>query len=228
MESKYRWRSAARKCPSCGKETIIKGKEEYGGGFVCFGKKGGCGAKFKDDDPAIIEQPSGKIENTDIADTCNTVIKMSKKRAYVDAVITACAASDIFTQDAEDLNDTAGTGELAREAAENVWAKEKPSKTDPAQERAALMKAIGEILYAKNHDGLPWFTDSERAQERAVIKGAAGIQAVRNQYKRLEQQLAKREAEYKPVPFDGGQQPNMSGMDQAGEEAPAKAERDIF
>jgi len=106
MESKYRWRNSARKCPVCGKETIIKGKEEYGGGFICFAKKGGCGAKFNEDDPEITEQIVGKVENPDIADTYNTVIKMSKKRAYVDATITACAASDIFSQDAEDFKDT--------------------------------------------------------------------------------------------------------------------------
>ena len=46
MESKYRWRNEGRKCPKCGKETIIAGKKEYGGGWICFAKKGGCGAKF--------------------------------------------------------------------------------------------------------------------------------------------------------------------------------------
>ena len=36
-------------CPSCGKKgAIIKSKEEYGGGYLCYKKKGGCGAKFKD------------------------------------------------------------------------------------------------------------------------------------------------------------------------------------
>jgi len=35
----------------------------------------------------------------------NTILKMAKKRAQVDAVITATAASDIFTQDIEDLPD---------------------------------------------------------------------------------------------------------------------------
>jgi hypothetical protein len=37
------------------------------------------------------------------ADVSNTILKMAKKRAQVDAVITATAASDIFTQDIEDL-----------------------------------------------------------------------------------------------------------------------------
>lgn len=43
------------------------------------------------------------VENPDIADTYNTVLKMAKKRAHVDAMITATAASDIFTQDVEDI-----------------------------------------------------------------------------------------------------------------------------
>ena len=42
-------------------------------------------------------------ENTDIADTWNTVLKMAKKRAFVDAVKSTTAASDIFTQDIEDM-----------------------------------------------------------------------------------------------------------------------------
>jgi len=39
--------SALPVCPECGQNSIIKGKKEYGGGYVCFSKKGGCGAKFK-------------------------------------------------------------------------------------------------------------------------------------------------------------------------------------
>lgn len=33
-------------CPNCGKDAIIKGKEEYGGGWLCYKAKGGCGSKF--------------------------------------------------------------------------------------------------------------------------------------------------------------------------------------
>lgn len=102
MESKYRWRGGARKCPKCGKETIIKGKAEYGGGWLCFGKKGGCGAKWNDGAAEIESQNIEKVENDNPADTFNTVLKMAKKRAFVDATITATAASDIFTQDVGD------------------------------------------------------------------------------------------------------------------------------
>lgn len=45
-----------------------------------------------------------KFKRSNIADTFNTVLKMAKKRAFVDATITATAASDIFTQDIEDMN----------------------------------------------------------------------------------------------------------------------------
>lgn len=40
---------------------------------------------------------------TDPADVANTVLKMAKKRAQIDLTLTATAASDIFTQDVEDL-----------------------------------------------------------------------------------------------------------------------------
>jgi hypothetical protein len=227
MESKYRWRNAARKCPACGKETIIKGKEEYGGGFICFAKKGGCGAKYAENDPAITGQALGKIENPDIADTYNTVIKMSKKRAYVDATITACAASDIFTQDAEDLKNAAEPAEsLAREAArentrppKTAAANQKPAsaKKPPENgpdERAPILNEIAGIMKGLSPDATSFFTEAEKEMERAIIKGAAGIAALRNQRDRLRKELEKRKAEYEPVPFG----------DDAGSESPATYE----
>lgn len=46
-----------------------------------------------------------RIENPDPADLYNTVVKMSKKRALVDATITALAVSDMFSQDPEVVSD---------------------------------------------------------------------------------------------------------------------------
>jgi len=43
------------------------------------------------------------IENSDGYTLANTVLKMAKKRAQVDAVLTVASLSDIFTQDLEDL-----------------------------------------------------------------------------------------------------------------------------
>uniref|UniRef100_A0A6M3IT48 Uncharacterized protein n=1 Tax=viral metagenome TaxID=1070528 RepID=A0A6M3IT48_9ZZZZ len=44
-----------------------------------------------------------KMEHDNPADYWNTILKMAKKRAHVDAILTATAASDIFTQDIEDM-----------------------------------------------------------------------------------------------------------------------------
>jgi hypothetical protein len=102
-ESKYRWREGKRKCPACGAEAIIKGREEYGGGWLCFAKKGGCGSKFLDGDKRITEQTIGRVLNPDMSDSKNTILKMSLKRSKVSAVLSATRSSGLFTQDMEDL-----------------------------------------------------------------------------------------------------------------------------
>ena len=44
-ERKHRYRRGERSCPSCGFiGSIIRGKEEFGGGWICYEKKGGCKA----------------------------------------------------------------------------------------------------------------------------------------------------------------------------------------
>lgn len=105
MESKYRFRTANKTCPECGEEAIIKGKKEYGGGWLCYKAKGGCGFKWEDGAKVIEDQQTGKIEYDNPADYYNTCMKMSKKRGLVDAVLTVTAASDIFTQDIEEMKD---------------------------------------------------------------------------------------------------------------------------
>jgi hypothetical protein len=70
---------------------------------VLLGKKGGCGATFHSTTSEITKQETGRVENPDIADVYNTVLKMAKKRAQVDATLTAVGASDLLTQDLEDL-----------------------------------------------------------------------------------------------------------------------------
>jgi hypothetical protein len=110
-ESRYAWRKGERTCPECSKSTIIKGKKEYGGGWLCFAKKGGCGAKFKDGDATIESQSTGRVPNPDLADMYNTVLKMAVKRAHVAAILFVTCASDIFTQDVEDMADHDGPPE---------------------------------------------------------------------------------------------------------------------
>lgn len=102
MEDRYRWRKAERTCPTCQKATIIKGKKDYGGGWLCYVKKGGCGAKFKDGDAALESQTVGKVPNPDLHTQVNTIDKMAQKRALVAANLNL-GFSDQFTQDVEDL-----------------------------------------------------------------------------------------------------------------------------
>jgi hypothetical protein len=103
MEGKFRFRKGELLCPACGKATIIKGKKEFGGGWLCYGKKGGCGVKWTDAENPFDGISVDRVEHDNPADYYNTVLKMAKKRAHVDAVLTATAASDIFTQDIEDM-----------------------------------------------------------------------------------------------------------------------------
>lgn len=107
FEKKYRYREGKRVCPNCNKETIIKGRAEYGGGWVCYSKKGGCGSKFQENAPEIVNQVVGQIPNPDVADVVNTIDKMAQKRALIAAVLIAVNASEFFTQDMEDF-DTGG------------------------------------------------------------------------------------------------------------------------
>lgn len=98
MESKYRYRNVAdyeildMEIPQDARER----KAEY--------RKQGFGMKKVDGVWCWVHYTdSEKQENPDIADTWNTVLKMAKKRAFVDAVKSTAAASDIFTQDIEDM-----------------------------------------------------------------------------------------------------------------------------
>ena len=102
-ESKYAYRKGERKCPKCGGGPIIKGKEEYGGGWVCWKSRGGCGRKFDDGDRSIESQNPDRIPNPDLADQYNTILKMANKRSLVAATLNVTAASDMFTQDLEDI-----------------------------------------------------------------------------------------------------------------------------
>ena len=144
-ESKYAWRQGERKCPHCGKGTIIKGKEEYGGGWICFAKKGGCGAKFKDGDAAIEGQTVGRVANEDLADTYNTVLKMACKRALVAAVLIVTCASDIFTQDVEDTG-LSGDGDPQPEAARRPISPHEYPDEPPPDESAPDPKLLEELL----------------------------------------------------------------------------------
>lgn len=111
LESKYAYRQADKVCLDCGmplrrsKQRDSKPPEWY-----CWAKQGGCGKTFPLDDPSIVAQVEGRVDNPDIADVYNTVLKMADKRGLVAAILVCTAASEVFTQDVEDNAATAVAG----------------------------------------------------------------------------------------------------------------------
>lgn len=95
-ETKHRSRTAKRECPSCGHE-IRTSKD--GNGFYCWAKTGGCGLTFGINDPNILDQPLGMVDNANTVDQQNTVLKMAEVRAMKFAVIAATRSSALFDHD---------------------------------------------------------------------------------------------------------------------------------
>jgi hypothetical protein len=91
-----------------------------------------------------------RVENPDIADTYNTVLKMADKRAYVSGVIKATAASDLFTQDTEDFTH-AENGEEKQAAGKKSGGQDKGKNGD-------RQKAIDQIGQAMKSG---YFTEEE-------------------------------------------------------------------
>lgn len=138
MEAKYRWRQSKLKCPDCDKETLFRSKEpDRSGdrGYYCYKKVGGCGLTLNSHSELVTGQVLGKIENPDIADQWNTVLKMAKKRAMVDAVLNATGASDMFTQDAEDFrHDDQQATPVANGAGSNPSNQSRPAQSQSTQQ----------------------------------------------------------------------------------------------
>jgi len=190
METKYRYRNVARKCPICGKETIIKGKEEYGGGWLCFGKKGGCGAKFSEDDTKITNQQAGRTEHDNPADYYNTCLKIAKKRSQVDGILSATGASDIFTQDLEDLRANGVIADAEVVESKPIEPENKNDNTKRTALLAAALKIIGEgspgvtrwaIGTKKIQKGQTWHDLPDDSLE-TIIKSGAGFMVMVNNY----------------------------------------------
>jgi hypothetical protein len=124
-----------------------------------------------------------QIVNPEIAGLANTILKMAKKRAYVDATLQVAALSDVFTQDLEDMRE---------------YLQSEESETMDVKAASALKitfgknkgKALGE-LFKSDHGWVEWYKGSEKKDP--VIMKAIGIleQAIIDD--RLKKQKAKEE-----------------------------------
>ena len=135
MEAKYRFRTG--EVTNTGKPVPQEYWNERDKNLI-----GGSGFGTKKiDGKWMIVRQGEKIEHDNPADYYNTVLKMAKKRAHVDAMLTATAASDIFTQDLEDLKANGVIGE----AVENGHARKEPESNGnvTAQEIKELQMRLG-------------------------------------------------------------------------------------
>lgn len=107
MEGKWRFRVAPKKLTD---KPVPKGywdmrKADPKGAQALLGGNGFSAKKNDSGEWMIAEGTSEKVEHDNPADYYNTCLKMAKKRALVDATLTRTAASDIFTQDIEDIKE---------------------------------------------------------------------------------------------------------------------------
>lgn len=103
MEGKYRFRTGPKEftgCPVPSEYWDLR-KSDPEGALALIGGHGF--STGKNDGKWEIVRAGERVEHDNPADHYNTILKMAKKRAHVDAILTVTAASDIFTQDLEDL-----------------------------------------------------------------------------------------------------------------------------
>ena len=142
-----------------------------------------------------------RIENPNIADTYNTILKMAKKRAHVDAMITACAASDIFSQDEETAATTSDT---------------KPKQQKPKRSNAELVtKCESGVAFLLEHGK---FTESQAEATRATI------QTNKNNRASLLNMLEN----MKELAIEVEQEEAIIAANAEGEDEPSDDELDIF
>jgi len=103
-----------------------------------------------------------KIEHDNPADYWNTCLKMGKKRSLVDGVLTVTAASDIFTQDLEDLSANGVVNGGAKEAKPAAAPAEEEKVAKPAAKSSTTISELQRkrmFAIAKRRNG----TDDEKA-----------------------------------------------------------------
>jgi len=132
MESKWRFRTGPKELTDkpVPKEYWDNRDSDPKKAQEILGGKGFSTAKGEDKKWYIAIQGE-KVENDNIADVYNTVLKVGKKRALVDAVLTCTAASDCFTQDIEDLVDNGVIVTTATVAAPTLAPPAAPPPTSP-------------------------------------------------------------------------------------------------
>jgi len=106
-----------------------------------------------------------RIDNPDICSLVNTILKMAKKRAFIDAVLQVASLSDVFTQDLEDISEF-----LQEEKEVNM------TKEDAGKLKLSFGKYKGETLaniLAEDEGYITWLREGEKTDP--IIKKACDL-----------------------------------------------------
>lgn len=162
MESKYRYRNdtevTGQKIPADAKER----KAEY--------RRQGYGMKKVNGNWEWVRFV--KIENPDIADQYNTVLKMASKRSLVDATLKATGGSCEFTQDIEDMgtppqNDYADYQDMGNEPPPPTQNRARQATSDP---KASLLTAVKNYTTGQFSSMLKMFAAQDDEAHAYVIE----------------------------------------------------------
>lgn len=144
MESKYRYR---------GTELVPTGKPVPSAYWKdrdqsLLGGKNFVAKKDENGSWRIFQKGDRKVENPDIADVYNTVLKMASKRSLVDATLKATGGSCEFTQDIEDMGTAAAEEadyQVMDEPTQQPAPKKATKKGSDDEQKAKFVSMMGEL-----------------------------------------------------------------------------------
>lgn len=110
-----------------------------------------------------------KFRNQDACSVANTILKMAKKRAFVDAVLSATRSSDLFTQDVEDGDEQTGKG--TRKNRESSKAAGEGKKDEiKADQPLASRKQISYIFTILSQKNIPVDLARNLMEEKYLVR----------------------------------------------------------
>lgn len=156
LEEKWAWREALEEEYAVALDTHrrLKWKKKWDN-------------RVNDGRGAYVTDKAIKQIRTNPSDLANTVLKMAKKRSLVDGVITATAASDIFTQDIEEVMQETSPPPAPKPAQAPTKPKatrspDKAPRVQPAPEEEAPAQPDASAEVKEEGPGLPLGEEEER------------------------------------------------------------------
>jgi len=215
MEARYRYRDnivfTGKPVPS----AYWKGRST-----ALLGGKGFKAKKNPETDQWEIAKVEGKVEYDNPADYYNTVLKVGKKRSHIDAVLTATATSDIFTQDHPEDPEPNGQTDKKKTP-------DKPPADSPMAQSAELGKKqqIARLQNKLNTNGIPQYRFEECIGNPLKDVNLAGLTAMLDFWEKTQEKyeawLSLQEPPPSPPEADATQK---QGVDISGGIDPAVAQ----